>query len=92
MRINREIAEKAVSLGNCYFEIAPEYTYGINESLVRGALKYIQRDRYEIASNLHVHLFHSYREYEECIDKTLINLNVEYLDYYILHRLNHTLY
>lgn len=92
VRINREIAEKAVSLGIRYFETAPEYTYGINESLVRGALKYIRRDRYEIASKLHVHLFHSYREYEECIDKTLINLNVEYLDYYILHRLNHTLY
>ncbi len=89
---NREMAHRALACGMNYFETAPAYTRGFNEFILADALSGIQRERYMIASKLHIHLYNTYEEYESSLDRSLQSLHTDYLDFYLLHRLDRELY
>jgi len=89
---NRKIVHLAMEKNINYFETAPIYTKGINEVILADALKGIQRSKYKIATKLHVHLCNTYKDCENSLNNSLMRFNTDYIDYYMLHRLNKELF
>lgn len=94
---SREVIKHALDLGINFFDTANQYSNGSSEEIVGRALKdFANRDEIVIASKLYYSMYdgpNSKGLSRKCImreiDKTLERLQTDYLDLYIIHRLDH---
>lgn len=81
------LVDKAISSGVTYFDTAPVYCDGLSEKLTGNALKRHDRSRFTIATKLSNFspATHSREESMKIYKASFENLQVEYIDYYLLH-------
>jgi len=92
MSENKKIVNLAMENNINYFETAPIYTRGVNELILADALKGIPRNQYRIATKLHIHLNNTYEDCAISLQKSLLRLKTDYIDYFLLHMLNKKLF
>lgn len=83
-----ELVDYAIAHGVNYFDTAPVYVRGWSETATGIALKRHPRDKFFIATKLSNHRAGALRTLEAGINmyrKSLRDLQVDYLDYYLLH-------
>ncbi len=82
-----ELVDYALAHGVNYFDTAPIYGGGSNEEATGKALSRHPRDKYYVAtkmSNQHDSLW-SFEKAKEMYDNSFRKLQVDYIDYYLLH-------
>ena len=80
--------DKALENGVNYYDTAYPY-HNKNSELVLGRwLQTIDRDSVYVASKSPVWLINNIQEFDEMLDKQLERLQVDHLDFYLLHALN----
>ena len=93
---SRVIIKKAINLGINFFDTANVYSDGTSEEILGRAIKdFANRDEVVIASKVYFPMFEgqnskglSRKSILREVDKTLERLQMEYLDLYIIHRLD----
>jgi len=84
-----ELVDYAIAHGVNYFDVAPTYVRGWSEHSTGIALKRHSRDKFFIATKLSTHREDPYlRTFEGSkglYEKSKENLQVDYIDYYLLH-------
>jgi len=83
-----ELVDYAIAHGVNYFDTAPVYVRGWSETATGIALKRHPRDKFFIATKLSNHRAEAPRTLEAGIamyEKSMRDLQVDYLDYYLLH-------
>ncbi|MDR0418859.1 MAG: aldo/keto reductase [Prevotellaceae bacterium] len=88
-----ELVDYAIAHGVNYFDTAPVYVRGWSETATGIALKRHPRDKYFIATKMsnprlvgdNISDAESYRNSVEMYHKSLRDLQVDYIDYYLLH-------
>lgn len=83
-----KLFDEAYYNGVNYFDTAIPYTNGLNESFVGKALKRYPRESFYLATKCSFSAFKTKEEFECIIDKQLANLQVDYIDFYLMHALN----
>lgn len=93
---SREVIKKALELGINFFDTANIYSYGASEKILGKALNdFANRDEIVVASKVYMSMDKkkgpnsgglSRKEILTQIDKTLLRMNMDYLDLYIIHR------
>jgi len=91
---SRSIIKKALDLGINFFDTANIYAHGTSEEILGRALKdYANRDEIVIATKVHGKMHEgpngsglSRKAIMSEIDKSLMRLNTDYVDLYIIHR------
>ena len=80
--------DKAYYSGVNYFDTARVYTNGLNEGFVGKALKRYPRESFYLATKCSFMAFKTKEEFEGIIDKQLESLQVDYIDFYLMHALS----
>ena len=80
--------DKAYYSGVNYFDTARVYTSGLNEGFVGKALKRYPRESFYLATKCSFMAIQTKEEFEGIIDKQLESLQVDYIDFYLMHALN----
>lgn len=83
-----ELVDYAIAHGVNYFDTAPVYVRGWSETATGIALKRHPRDKFFIATKMSNHRADASRTYESGVamyHKSMRDLQVDYLDYYLLH-------
>ncbi|MDL2303885.1 aldo/keto reductase [Bacteroides sp. OttesenSCG-928-D19] len=83
-----ELVDYAIAHGVNYFDTAPVYVRGWSEKATGIALKRHSRDKYFIATKMSNHRADAPRTFEAgeaMYRKSMRDLQVDYLDYYLLH-------
>lgn len=91
-RVN-ELVDYAIAHGVNYFDTAPVYVQGQSERATAEALKKYPRDSYFLATKLSSHRFSGqglsteemYKRSMDMYRNSFINLQTDYIDYYLLH-------
>lgn len=88
-----EMVDTFLDRGFTYFDTSFLYQGGHNEENVREVLvKRHARDSFELATKLPSFLISEKEKVKETFEQQLLNLGVEYLDYYLLHSIYSTTY
>ena len=82
-----ELVDYALAHGVNYFDTAPIYGGGNNETATGNALSRHPRDKYYVATKMsnQSDQFWSFEKAKEMYDNSFRNLQVDYIDYYLLH-------
>ena len=84
-----QLIDYAIEHGVNYFDVAPTYVRGWSERATGIALKRHPRDKFFIATKLSTHRedpqLRSFAGSKALYEKSMENLQVDYLDYYLLH-------
>ena len=91
-QVNR-LVDYAMAHGITYYDTAPVYVQGWSEQATAKALKKYPRESYYLATKLSSHRFSGqglpkeemYRRSMDFYNNSFINLQTDYIDYYLLH-------
>ncbi|HHX64180.1 MAG TPA: aldo/keto reductase [Chloroflexi bacterium] len=78
----------AIDQGVNYLDTAYPYHDGAGEAFVGRALKGGDRERVKLATKMPSWLVHSADDFDRYLDEQMERLQVDYLDFYLLHTLN----
>lgn len=85
-----KLFDMAFENGVNYFDTALPYTNKKNETFVGKALKRYPRDKFFLATKLSLGLFETKEEAMKSIDIQLEALQMDYIDFYLIHALSKT--
>ena len=85
-----ELVDYAIDHGVNYFDTAPVYTMGQSERATGIALKRHPRDKFFIATKLSNHTNPDYNDGVTMYRNSFRQLQVDYIDYYLLHSVGST--
>lgn len=84
-----DLVDYAIAHGVNYFDTAPPYVRGLSEAATGIALKRHPRDKFFIATKLSTHRedpqLRTFEGSKALYRKSMENLQVDYIDYYLLH-------
>ncbi len=83
-----KMIHKAIAEGVTYFDTAYPYHNGESEKFVGKVLKKYPRSSFYLATKMPVWKINSKEDAEEVLKEQMERLQVEYLDFYLLHALN----
>ena len=83
-----EILDYALENGINYFDTAYPYHGGKSEELVGDFFETQNREEFYLATKSPVWLVEKYGDFMDYLDKQLVNLKTNYVDFYLLHSLN----
>ena len=83
-----KMLEYAYSHGVNHFDTAYPYHDGESETLLGTFLKKLPRDSFTVSTKLPIWKVKKYEDFENFLDEQLAKLQVDYLDFYLLHALN----
>ncbi|MDO4758306.1 MAG: aldo/keto reductase [Rikenellaceae bacterium] len=79
------LVDYAIEHGVNYFDTAPVYGRGLSERVTGIALKRHPREKFFIATKLSNTRIYTFEKAKEMYDKSFRELQVDYIDYYLLH-------
>lgn len=80
--------DKAIAEGVTYFDTAYPYHNGESETFVGRVLKKYSRSSFYLATKMPVWKINSKEDAKEILEEQMARLQVDYIDFYLLHALN----